>query len=449
MEEVPPPSRALTHLTFILFCSMATPITTKLRPLLTHLPSPLLPSSSFTPIPTCTQTHISHLPIPWRHLSHRRAHQTSAPPSLPKQAKRKSKPKPNFAFAFDIDGVLLRSSAPLPGASQALSYLHQEQIPYILLTNGGGKTELARITDISRKLGIDFLDERDIVQSHTPFTELHGLKRKTVLVCGGDRAEVKEVAKSYGFNNVVTPGDLVVACPELWPFNAPLKEYYESFAEKLPKPLYSPTGNPVLDGDRTLKIDAVFVYSDPRDWGLDASIILDLLLSEKGFLGTLSEKNGREELENCGFLQDGQPRVFFSNPDLWWATSYHLSRLGQGGFQAALRGLWERVTEGKASLERQVTVSGKPTQLTYEFAEERLRKHVDVQRVYMIGDNLESDIAGANGYESPCGNEWKSVLVKTGVWREGMEWTESRKPYAIKENVLEAVQWAVEDAKNA
>lgn len=271
----------------------------------------------------------------------------------------------------------------------------------------------------------------------------------TVLVCGGDRDGAKEVAKSYGFENVVTPGDLVVGYPELWPFNAPLKEYYESFAEKLPKPLYSPAGNPVLDAKKTLKIDAVFVYNDPRDWGLDASIILDLLLSEKGFLGTLSEKNGREDLSNCGFLLDGQPHVFFSNPDLWWATSYHLSRLGQGGFQAALKGLWERVTEGKASLERQVTVIGKPTQLTYEFAEERLREreHVDVKRVYMIGDNLESDIAGANGYESSWGSEWKSVLVKTGVWRDGMEWKENQKPYAIKENVLEAVKWAVEDAK--
>ena len=261
---------------------------------------------------------------------------------------------------------------------------------------------------------------------------------------------MKRVAEHYGFENVVSPGDLVVAYPELWPFNTPFKPYYEGFAEKLPKPLYSPTGNPNLSAKEALKIDAVFVYNDPRDWGLDCSIILDLLLSKEGYLGTISEKNGKHaEMKHGGFLEDGQPHIYFSNPDLWWATSYHLSRLGQGGFQAALTGLWNRVTEGKATLEGQITTIGKPSQGTYEFAEKRLLQNCEgknLRRVYMIGDNLESDIAGANGYRSARGSEWTSVLVKTGVWREGMQWKEEQKPDVIKENVLDAVKWAVEDA---
>ncbi|USW50590.1 Putative HAD-superfamily hydrolase, subfamily IIA, HAD superfamily [Septoria linicola] len=413
--------------------------TTAIRPLVRTLTS----SAKRCSLPVSCLSH-------WQHIHQNRTYQTQPIPQVT------SSGIPDFAFAFDIDGVLLRSSAPLPGAAKALSYLQKERIPFILLTNGGGRTEAERIADVSRKLDLE-LDEKLIVQSHTPFSELRDLHEKTVLVVGGERDNCQRVAESYGFKNAVTPGDLVVAYPELWPFNRPFYDYYKTFARKLPTPLYSPTGNPILEAGKSLKIDAVFVYNDPRDWGLDASIILDVLLSQQGYLGTLSERNGKKEFKNAGYLQDGQPHVWFSNPDLWWATSYHLSRLGQGGFQAAFRGLWDEVTGG-ASLEGQTTVIGKPNPGTYEFAERQLlraRKSMfgaavgglrdPLKRVYMIGDNPESDIAGANNYKSPWASEWKSILVKTGVWREGVEPT--HKPYVVKENVLDAVQWAVEDAK--
>ncbi|KAI7570057.1 hypothetical protein KC343_g22976, partial [Hortaea werneckii] len=52
---------------------------------------------------------------------------------------------PDFAFAFDIDGVLLRSSTPLPNAAATLKSLQAANIPFILLTNGGGKSETERV----------------------------------------------------------------------------------------------------------------------------------------------------------------------------------------------------------------------------------------------------------------------------------------------------------------
>ncbi len=55
-----------------------------------------------------------------------------------------------------IDGVLVRSSNPIPGAHEALSYLQSEKIPFILLTNGGGKTEAARVAYLEKKLQIPF-----------------------------------------------------------------------------------------------------------------------------------------------------------------------------------------------------------------------------------------------------------------------------------------------------
>ncbi|KAH7057182.1 HAD-like domain-containing protein [Macrophomina phaseolina] len=356
---------------------------------------------------------------------------------------------PDFAFAFDIDGVLLRSADPLPRAHKALSYLQSERIPFILLTNGGGKHESDRVAELSDKLEIP-LDTSMFVQSHTPFAGMDHYKDKTVLVCGGDGGKCRDVAEKYGYKTVVTPGDIYAAYPEIWPFSKNFLDYYKSFARPLPRPIDA--ANP----DASLKIDAVFVYNDPRDWGLDAAVILDVLLSREGIMGTLSSKNGDRSLPNRGYLQDGQPPLYYSNPDLWWAAKYHLSRLGQGGFREALEGIWAAVTGGERNgVELKKEVIGKPFRMTYQFAEERLNRHREdlfgknkldpLKRVYMVGDNPESDIRGANTYDSPAGTDWKSVLVKTGVYQEGSE--PSWKPRTIVSDVYDAVRYAVEDSK--
>ncbi|KAH0003691.1 HAD-superfamily hydrolase, partial [Aureobasidium melanogenum] len=356
---------------------------------------------------------------------------------------------PDFAFAFDIDGVLLRSSDPLPRAHKALSLLQTERIPFILLTNGGGKHESERVDELRQKLDID-LDTSMFVQSHTPFADMKELHDKTVLVVGGDYDKCQLVAQKYGFKNVVTPGDIVTAYPDIWPFTKIFADYYQKFAKPLPAPIDAE--NP----DKSLKIDAVFVYNDPRDWGLDTTIITDLLLSREGIMGTLSSKNGDQSLPNNGYQQDGQPKLYFSNPDLWWAAKYHLPRLGQGGFREGLEGVWAAITGGQnAGVQLQKKVIGKPYHETYEFAEKRLRAHRNdlytghsiepLRKVYMVGDNPESDIAGGNSYKSAFGSKWSTILLRTGVYAGGEP---AQKPTVIVDDVYDAVQWAIEDAKN-
>lgn len=349
-----------------------------------------------------------------------------------------------------IDGVLVRSSRPIPAAQKALPLLQKNRIPFILVTNGGGKTEEQRVQYLQDRLGVP-LSADMIVQSHTPFADMIHLYDKTVLIVGGDYDHCQLVAQKYGFKYAVTPIDILCAHPEIWPFGKQYLDLYRTFAKPLPTPidLSSPA--------TSLKFDAIFVYNDSRDWGTDTTIILDLLLSRAGILGTLSAKNGNPALPNNGYQQDAQPPLYYSNPDLWWAAAWHQNRLGQGGFQRALEGVWAAATDG-AHLAK--TAIGKPTQATFAFAEHRLR-HVRKQmfaqrglndplkRVYMIGDNPESDIRGANEYRSPHGTVWRSVLVKTGVYRadEGKE--PAYRPDVIVEDVLEAVEWAVEDAKKA
>ncbi|KAI1365388.1 HAD-like domain-containing protein [Xylaria arbuscula] len=409
---------------------------------------------------------------------------------------------PRFAFAFDIDGVLLHVAKPIPGATKTLQYLQRHDIPFILLTNGGGKHERERVEELSARLGVP-LSTENFVQSHTPFQELvntswsshhdqldrhiqkelleddtnnsniyknnnnAGFADKNIFITGSDPAKSRLIAEAYGFRSVITPADIAAAHPTMFPFESQLKEYYASTARPLPSP------NP--------KIDAMFVFNDPRDWAVDTQIIVDLLLSENGVLGTYSAKNGRggsREGENYGWQSDGQPHLYFSNHDLFWSATYHLPRFGQGAFQAALVGIWDQITGGKAELRR--TTIGKPYPRTYEFAETVLAQWrsallkksgtsasssaaaADITNgeagegggeeedteplchVYMVGDNPESDIRGANEYKSPHGTEWKSILVRTGVWSRDRDGEPKYKPTAIADDAKGAVEWALE-----
>ncbi|KAL2135589.1 hypothetical protein VTI74DRAFT_7865 [Chaetomium olivicolor] len=375
---------------------------------------------------------------------------------------------PAFAFAFDIDGVLLHVSKPIPGAPEVLKFLNDYNIPFILLTNGGGKHETERVKDLNNKLGVQ-LSTDNFVQSHTPFRELiegpDSLREKTVLVTGSDYEKCRAIFREYGFKNVITPADIYHADPTIFPFQAVAASTMT--AQSLPKPLFNPTSTTTPSPISHLKIDAMFVLNDPRDWALDIQILSDLLLSHGGYLGTYSPLNNNPSLPNCGWQADGQPPLYFSNADLFWSAGYHLPRFGQGAFQAALAGIWRRITGGH---ELQRTSIGKPYGETYRFAERVLARHRhevlrvmhgsgggeegrrhegtvgSLKRVYMVGDNPESDIAGANGHISEDGTEWVSVLVKTGVWSEqrGVSQLEGEfKPRAVVEDVMGAVRWAL------
>lgn len=110
-----------------------------------------------------------------------------------------------------IDGVLLRASQPLPGASETLAYLDVQQIPFIFLTNGGGVHETERVERLNKQLGLALTPNR-IVQSHTPFTELvkgadetarAPLENKCVLVIGGNGDKCRQVAERFVLLNEI------------------------------------------------------------------------------------------------------------------------------------------------------------------------------------------------------------------------------------------------------
>lgn len=184
-------------------------------------------------------------------------------------------------------------------------------------------------------------------------------------------------------------------------------------------------------------------------------------------LGTRSTKNGDASLPNHGYQQEGQPKLYFCNPDFEWATQYHPPRPAQGGFRAALEGVWLGTTKGQAGL--RAWTCGKPTSTTYRYAERVLKEnhrramphafgaggcgaaggasvaaaHSRLRRVYMIGDNPKSDICGALAADAESHLEWRSVLVDTGVCKVGT--VPEYQPTVVKANVLEAVKWVLRE----
>jgi ribonucleotide monophosphatase NagD (HAD superfamily) len=456
-----------------------------------------------------------------------------------------------IGFAFDIDGVLIRGKTPVPGAREALLLLHKLGIPFIFLTNGGGRTEAEHVNLLADRLSLP-LHEEQFIQSHTPFHDLVELyKEKTVLAIGGHGQSVRELAQAYGFEHVVISSDLLHEFPHIHPFPEMTHEHHKQHGRKprrpsaigsaskivndvsnllsnnmetgterivssngtlnsdetstsscssdsakdsehehgngwdhcesknvglekddensnsarytLVRPTFDRTTTAIEDEikpNKSIEVAAILVWTSPRDWCLDLQLIVDLLLSNKGSFGSYSPLNGTPGLPNNGYQQDCQPKLYFANPDLAWATPHHLPRLAQGAFRAALEGIWAQLTDGKADL--LATKFGKPTREMYRYGEKALLAWSDkiaasriddgdaagmqssmpkLDKVYMVGDNPASDICGANRYVSAAGIPWRSILVESGVYKRGTRTV--YEPHHIARDVNEAVHWVL------
>ena len=291
-------------------------------------------------------------------------------------------------------GVLIRGGLVLPPTKMALRKLQGEndrgeKVPFILLTNGGGVDEKTKAEQLSHKFDIE-LSPSQIVLAHTPMKLLaekqKRLREGVCLVVGPDAC--KNVALQYGFKNPVLPGEVLAAYPAIWPFLKP----------NMPKP--------DIDFEST-PFSSVIVFHDSRDWGRDIQIICDVLRSDKGYLGSLSQFH-----HTPGYKQSVP--IYFSNPDFIWSNDFSVPRLAQGAFKAALEHLYTKLTGHHIEITEQF---GKPFPPTYAFTEHVFNQldpslRGTKRRIYAVGDNIASDIVGAN----LAG--WHSVLVRTGVWKD-------------------------------
>lgn len=318
-----------------------------------------------------------------------------------------------LAFAFDIDGVLLRGKNTLPAAKEALSILDGNnklglKIPFILLTNGGGVSEEERCRKLSSQLGVQIHPDQ-FIQAHTVLKSVvHNYADVPVLVLGGKGDTLRRVAEGYGFQKVYTTLDILAWNPSIWPFHELTQDERASVR---------PT-----DFSK-IQFGAIFVFHDPRNWALDIQIMCDVI---QGFIGGSHETNHTRKPVD----------LVFCNPDIIWQSDFEAPRMGQGAFRVAFQAVFQSLTGSTYPY----TQFGKPTEATYNFAEVMLRHRlqgVPKPSLYMVGDNPESDIAGANAAG------WKSILVHTGVY-DPHRGPPSYQPTRQAGDVAEAVRWALE-----
>jgi HAD superfamily hydrolase (TIGR01456 family) len=246
-------------------------------------------------------------------------------------------------------------------------------------------------------------------------------KYKTVLVVGGEGEKCRQVAEGYGFQDVITPGDIIKDNAATTPFRKLTDEEVE---------------NSKLRNYGEITIEAVFVFADSRDWAGDQQIILDLCMSKDGRLGTRSDT-----------FEDGPP-VYFAHNDIVWATSHSYSRIGMGALRASLEAMFRAMT-GK---DLKTVAFGKPQLGTFQFATRLLQQwrkdthgiNKPPATVYFVGDTPESDIRGTNEFDESgeADTNWHSILVRTGVFKEGTR--PAYMPKMTVDNVLEAVKYGMQ-----
>ncbi|KAK1758928.1 HAD-like domain-containing protein [Echria macrotheca] len=323
----------------------------------------------------------------------------------------------NMAFVFDIDGVLVHGDRLIPEGQRVLDMLNGNnqlgiKIPHIFLTNGSGKPEAARTQQLARILKNPVSTEQ-FIQSHTPMRALAEYY-KTVLVVGGEGYRCREVAEEYGFQDIVVPNDIVAWDPSIAPYRVFTEE---EKASSRPRDFTQ------------VEIEAIMVFSDSRDYATDMQIIMDLLRSRRGRLGTVADDPVSERIP-----------IYFSQGDMLCPTEHPIPRMSQGAFRIGLEAMYKALTG--VDLER--VVYGKPELATYKYADEVLASWMDAlhgeeripQNVYMVGDNPASDIVGGNMYG------WNTCLVRTGVFQGGENDEENPANFGVFANVWEAVTTA-------
>ncbi|XP_072305044.1 haloacid dehalogenase-like hydrolase domain-containing 5 isoform X2 [Eucyclogobius newberryi] len=350
-----------------------------------------------------------------------------------------NKAQPSFGLLFDIDGVLVRGRLPIPAAKKAFSKMVDSKgqfvVPVVFVTNAGNCLRQTKAAQLSHILGVQ-IEPDQVIMSHSPLRMFKKYHNKCVLVSG--QGPVLEIARNLGFNNVISIDMLRESFPLLDMVD-------HNRRPKLPSSSIC----------NLPKVEAVVLFGEPIRWETNLQLIIDVLLTG----GNLSSVHRTQKMPHLPLLA--------CNMDLMWMAEAHSPRFGHGTFLVCLENIYKKITGEDLKYE---FLMGKPCELTYHFAEYLIRCQAmdrawksPITSLYAIGDNLMTDIYGANLYNryleeriarknpkavakiatatgsaavpevEPAGNMWeselaspsatscKSILVCTGVYNPKAE----------------------------
>ena len=202
------------------------------------------------------------------------------------------------AVLSDIDGVLYRGARPIPGSQWATQRLvrpfatptGEVSLPFSLLTNGGGDTETERTKLVNSRMwdapqqAASLLKPCQMICCHTPLRKIvPKLADKFVLVTGCGNS--LKVCHEYGFAKAIHAEELFALAPNAAPLakkEYPADRQAKNRAAVLAR--FQKTSETELLSE--IKFEAVFVMSDVWAMELNLQLIMDVLMSRDGSLGS-------------------------------------------------------------------------------------------------------------------------------------------------------------------
>ncbi|AWP02386.1 putative cat eye syndrome critical region protein 5-like [Scophthalmus maximus] len=313
--------------------------------------------------------------------------------------------KDEAGVLFDVDGVLLRGGAVIPAARRAFRKLLDQNnnflFPVVFVTNAGSCQRHHKAQQLSHLLEVQIAPEQ-VVLSHSPLQMLKGFHDKCVLVSG--QGPVTDIANTLGFQNVVT-------IEQLRDHHHLLDMVDHNRRPKLPS-----THLQTLP-----KIEAIILFGEPVRWETNLQLLIDVLLT-----------NGSPGYEYDAHLSTQLP-VLACNMDLMWMAEAPSPRFGHGMFLLCLESVYRKLTGRELQYQ---ALLGKPSLLTYQYAEHLLRLQNNNHRIttiYAIGDNLMTDIYGANLYNRYLAQQHAAMATSTKFVAQG---TVSQVTMAVPEEEL-------------
>lgn len=281
---------------------------------------------------------------------------------------------PEFGFMFDIDGVIVRGTEVLPAAIESFKKLVDSygkfRVPVIFVTNAGNNLRCQKAQKLTDLLGVKISQEQ-VVMAHSPLKMFKLFHDKRVLVSG--QGPIREISKNLGFTNVCTVEDIRKAFPVLDVVDQKKRENMSrKIDEKFPH------------------IEAVVLMQEPAEWDSALQLIIDVLMTN----GKLLNPPAKLPYPHIPLLA--------CNMDLQWMAEAWMPRFGHGAFLVCLEELYKKIT-GRDMI--YTALIGKPSELTMHHADNMCQLHArslgvqsSVKRIYFVGDNLNTDIFGANLY---------------------------------------------------
>ncbi|XP_071350897.1 haloacid dehalogenase-like hydrolase domain-containing 5 [Trachinotus anak] len=292
---------------------------------------------------------------------------------------------------FDVDGVLLRGGSVIPAARRAFQKLVDRNnnflFPVVFVTNAGSCQRHHKAEQLSHLLDVQIAPEQ-VVLSHSPLRMMKSFHDKCVLVSG--QGPVTEIANTLGFQKVVSIEQLKE--------HHPLLDMVEH--KKRPKLPSSPL--------QTLpKIEAIILFGEPVRWETNLQLLIDVLLT-----------SGSPGCEYDAHLSAQLP-VLACNMDLMWMAEAPSPRFGHGMFMLCLESVYRKLTGRELQYQ---ALLGKPSLLTYQYAEHLLRQQNPNRKlttIYAVGDNLMTDIYGANLYNRYLAQQHAAMTTSTKFVAQG------------------------------